>query len=368
MTSSASTSASDPGPASGVEASQRLPARWYDGQHARSQEVDLSLAGQELCLHLPAGGQRCYARRSVTWPERTRHGVRQLLLPDGGVVELHDAPAWEAWAGRHGLDESLAVRWAASWRTTLWATVAVVLLLVGAGVWGVPWVAEHSAPLVPQSVRAHIDRLVLGQLRSQGWLQPSQAPAGSAERLREALDTMLRAAYPAADQRPRVQLDVYRLPEWAGPNAFALPGGQIVISDALLELLPAEGGGFHPGVLGVLAHEVGHVRGLHGLRNLLAASSTAVLLGWWIGDYSSLLAAAPSLLIQAGYSRAFEREADDEALRIMRAAGVDPRGMVAFFGALKRRYPERGEGLPSFGLATQPPDDERARLFQTGSR
>lgn len=367
MTSSASTSASDAGPPAGTGAGDRLQARWYDGQHARSQEVELSLAGQELCLHLPAGGQRRYARRSVTWPERTRHGVRQLLLPDGGVVELHDVPAWEAWARLHGLGESLAVRWAASWRTTLWATVAVVLLLVGAGVWGVPWVAERSAPLVPQSVRAHIDRLVLGQLRSQGWLQPSQAPAGTTERLRAALDQMLAAAYPG-DKRPAVQLDVYRLPGWAGPNAFALPGGQIVISDALLELLPAEGGDFHPGVMGVLAHEVGHVHGEHGLRNLLAASSTAVLLGWWIGDYSSLLAAAPSMLIQAGYSRAFEREADDEALRIMRAAGVDPRGMVAFFAALKRRYPERGQGMPSFGLATHPPDDERARLFETGSR
>ena len=61
-------------------------------------------------------------------------------------------------------------------------------------------------------------------------------------------------------------------------------------------------------------------------------------------------------------------EADDEALRIMRAAGVDPRGMVAFFTALQRLDPQRGQALPSFGLATHPPDAERARLFETGSR
>lgn len=344
-----------------------LRAQWYDGQHARSQEVELSLAGQELVLALPAGGERRYARRSVTWPERTRHGVRQILLPDGGVVELSDAQAWEAWAGHHGLSEPLAVRWAASWRTALWATAALVLLLVGAGVWGVPWVAERSAPLVPQAVRAHIDRLALGQLQSMGWLQPSKMPAGTTERLRAALDRMVAAAYPA-DRRPQVRLDIHALPGWSGPNAFALPGGQIVISDALLEMLPGEGERFHPGVLGVLAHEVGHVHGQHGLRGLLASSSTALLLGWWIGDYSSLLAAAPALLIRSGYSRAFEREADDEALRIMRAADVDPRGMVAFFSALKRRYPDRGQDMPSFGLATHPPDDERARLFETGSR
>jgi Zn-dependent protease with chaperone function len=245
--------------------------------------------------------------------------------------------------------------------------VGLVLVLAGAGVWGVPWVAERSASLVPQAARAHIDRLVLTQLRGQGWLQPSQMPPGTIERLRGALDEMLAAAYPA-DKRPKVQLDLHRLPSWFGPNAFALPGGQIVLSDALLEMLPGEGDRIHPGVLGVLAHEVGHVHGEHGLRDLLASSGTAALLGWWIGDYSSLLAAAPAVLIRSGYSRAFEREADDEALRIMRAANVDPRGMVAFFSALKRRYPDRGQDMPSFGLATHPPDDERARLFETGTR
>jgi Zn-dependent protease with chaperone function len=344
-----------------------LPARWYDGQRALGQPVELSLAGEELQVALPAGGQRRYARRSVTWPERTRHGVRQLLLPDGGVIELPDASAWDAWAQRHGLAEPLAVRWAASWRTAMWSAVGLVLLLAGAGVWGVPWVAERAAPLVPQAARAHIDRLVLTQLRNQGWLQPSKLPPDTTERLRAEVDRMLAAAYPDG-KRPRVQVDIHGLPGWMGPNAFALPGGQIVISDALLALLPAQGEGFHPGVLGVLAHEVGHVKGEHGLRNLLASSSTAALLGWWIGDYSSVLAAAPALLIQAGYSRAFEREADDEALRIMRAAGVDARGMVAFFAALKQRYPERGQDMPNFGLATHPPDDERARLFGTGSR
>ena len=367
MTSSASTSGFEPGtPASG-DGGAGLHAQWYDGEHARSQEVELSLTSGELCLALPSGDQRRYPRGRVTWPERTRHGVRQLLLPDGGVVELRDAPAWEAWARRHGLADPLAVRWAASWRAALWAAAGLVLLMVGAGVWGVPWLAERGAPLVPQAVRVHIDRLVLEQLRSEGWLEPSQMPAGTAERLRAAVDQMLARAYPDAG-RPKVQLDIHRLPGWAGPNAFALPGGQIIISDALLELLPGEGGHFHPGVLGVLAHEVGHVHGEHGLRHLLAASSTAVLLGWWVGDYSSLLVLAPSLFIQAAHSRAFEREADDEALRIMRAAGVDPRGMVAFFTALQRLDPQRGQALPSFGLATHPPDAERARLFETGSR
>jgi predicted Zn-dependent protease len=49
----------------------------------------------------------------------------------------------------------------------------------------------------------------------------------------------------------------------------------------------------------------------------------------------------------------------------MRAAGVDPRGMVAFFTLLQRRYPQREGDLPQFGLASHPPDSERTRLFET---
>jgi Zn-dependent protease with chaperone function len=346
----------------------RLSARWYDGRQARPREVELALEGEELLLHLPGEGVRRHARGKVGWPERTRHGVPQLLLPDGGVVELPDAQAWDAWARAQGLSETPAVRWARSWRAAVLATVAVVLLLAGGVQWGIPWVAERSAPLVPQAARAHLDRAVLEQLERRGWLMASQRPPGTAERLRARLDAMLVAAFPVPGERPRVHLEVRRLPGWAGPNAFALPGGSVVISDALLELLPEQGGDFHPGVLGVLAHEVGHVREHHGLRALLSSSATGVLLGWWVGDFSAVLATAPALLIQAGYSRGFEREADDEALRILRAAGVDPRGMVAFFAALKRAVPQRDGDSPSFGLASHPPDSERVRLFETGSR
>lgn len=356
-----------PAPGEGAADAARLRARWYDGRQARAQEVELDLAGDELWLVVPGAEVQRYPRRGITWPERTRHGVRQILLPDGGVLELPQAAAWDEWARQHGIAEPLAVRWASSWRAALVSMVAVVAVLAGAAVWGVPWGAKWGAALVPQAARAHIDRLVLSQLSSQGWLAPSKLPPGTAERLQAATQQMIATAY-QADERPRVQVAVHALPGWAGPNAFALPGGQIVVSDALLEMLPGEGDRFHPGVLGVLAHEVGHVHARHGLRNLIAASGVAALVGWWIGDFSSILAAAPSLLIQASYSRAFEREADDEALRIMRAAGVDPRGMVAFFTLLQRRYPEREGGLPQFGLASHPPDSERTRLFETGSR
>jgi predicted Zn-dependent protease len=344
---------------------------FFDGRSAQGQPVWLRLDAGELCLHRQADAEdaalKRYAQGQVTWPEKTRHGVRQILLPDGGVVSLADAAAWDGWAEQQGLGQVLAARWALSWRTTLASTLMLVAVLLGAGIWGLPWAADKAAPWVPMSVRQQIDSSAMAQLRRQGWLLPSAMPAGTAQQVEGELKRLLAAAY-APGEAPAITLAVYRMPDWAGPNAFALPGGQVVVSDALLRLLPAEEGRLHPGVLGVLAHEVGHVHRLHGLRNVLASSATGVLLGWWFGDYSSTLAAVPTLIIQAGYSRAAEREADDEALRILRAAGVDPRGMVAFFAALKKAYPERDGDSPVFGLATHPPDSERIKLFETGRR
>jgi len=51
-----------------------------------------------------------------------------------------------------------------------------------------------------------------------------------------------------------------------------------------------------------------------------------------------------------------------------RAAGIDPREMLRFFGALKKAMPERDGDSAAFGLASHPADSERIRLFETGTR
>jgi predicted Zn-dependent protease len=77
------------------------------------------------------------------------------------------------------------------------------------------------------------------------------------------------------------------------------------------------------------------------------------------------LAPLPAWLAQANYSRQAEREADAEALRVMQAAGIDPRHMVMFFEALKKAMPERdgNSNSAAFCLSSQPADADRMRFF-----
>jgi Zn-dependent protease with chaperone function len=93
-------------------------------------------------------------------------------------------------------------------------------------------------------------------------------------------------------------------------------------------------GGDEKIITAVLAHELGHVRHRHGLRMPVQATVLAGVTSVVLGDFSTLLAGVPLLLGQASYSRDAEKEADAEAVRILKAAGISPEVMVTLFEKL----------------------------------
>ena len=339
-----------------------LAAVWFDGVHARALPCELEWQSGELLLRVAQEPPRRYAGTQVGWPEQTRHGARQVRLPDGGVVSVADARAWDDWAQAAGIAQPLAARWALSWRGVALALVLLLACMLGAWRWGIPWGAEQAVLWVPDRVQTKLGQRVMQDLEQRQWLSPSETPPEVRQRIDDAVTDMVNRAY--RDVAPNFRLQFRKAPKWLGPNAFALPGGDIVITDALVVLLKSEGSTVSPALLGVVAHELGHVQERHGLRLVLEAGAVAVLTGWWLGDFSSILAAAPALAVQAGYSRGHERSADFEARRVMRAAGIDPAAMVTFFEAIQKARPERDGDDPAFGLATHPVDSERMRFFQ----
>ncbi len=118
-------------------------------------------------------------------------------------------------------------------------------------------------------------------------------------------------------------------------NAFALPGGPIVVHRGLLELA-----GDADEVAGVLAHEMAHVTHRHGLRSVARGAGIVIALQLLLGgvdDDSVLLLASDTaqLATSSAYSREAESEADEEGARAMARAGLDPLGMARFFERLE---------------------------------
>lgn len=147
-------------------------------------------------------------------------------------------------------------------------------------------------------------------------------------------------------------------------NAFALPGGIIVLHSGLILSATAP-----EQVAGVLAHETAHVTLRHGLRQIIGSVGLFALVQALFGDVSGLMAILidnSALLLTRKYSRDYEREADEAGWGYLAAAGIDPRGMTAFFDLLlqEKAGDPSGDSTATLGdalsyLSTHPAASER---------
>jgi len=143
------------------------------------------------------------------------------------------------------------------------------------------------------------------------------------------------------------------------PNAFALPGGIILVTDKLLADAesPDE-------VAGVLAHEIEHIAQRHVLAGVVRDT---ILTGLWsltVGDYAGLLVLDPSTAYRIAnleFSREDEAAADAGALARLRRARIRQDGLASFFERLGKRY--GGDTLPKW-LSTHPSNRERVRVLR----
>ncbi len=301
-----------------------MEATYFDGQSARAQPVALDVQGDRLRLR-GDGVERAIALTDVAWPERTRHGIRVAHFRDGGSVQCADAAAWDAWSASFGRRDSWVVRMQQSWRWVLASVFALAVLGVALQQWGLPLLARAVVAAAPLSLDTALGEASLAAI-DEHLMLPSKLPLAQQTRLREALSRVV-AAQPAGTV-PAWRL-VFRQSR-VGPNALALPGGTLILTDELVALVGSD----EQVLVAVLAHELGHVRHRHGLRMLVQVAALAGLSSLVLGDFSTLLAGAPVLLGQAGYSREAEHEADAEAVRLLKAGGISPLVMLTLFDKL----------------------------------
>jgi beta-barrel assembly-enhancing protease len=188
----------------------------------------------------------------------------------------------------------------------------------------VVWIGKNLAGWLTAFVPDSLDQTLGEQAFS------TLAPEGQRCTRREAveyIEGLVRTLPPEVSGPYELKFAVVDSPE---VNAFALPGGFISVNFGLLS--KAESG---EEVLGVLAHEIGHVRLRHGTRRILREVGTAVAIGALFGGTDiSMPAGLVAGLMSSAYDRDQETEADDSAIEALRAAGIDPLGMSRFFERL----------------------------------
>ena len=202
--------------------------------------------------------------------------------------------------------------------------VLVLGLVALAAVWwtvarGIPIASDYVAHTLSPEAEARLGADVLQSLDSGGC-----RPSALDEPRRDAL----RKRFAQLGEGYRLEL---RSCPGMDPNAFALPGSVIVVTDELARL--AQSGEQLSAVLG---HEIGHLRERHGVRTALQRAGIVATVSTLTGDTTRLADALRQVLLQSGYPAAFEDEADAFALERMRNLGIPPRALADMLQVLER--------------------------------
>ncbi|SLN70023.1 TPR repeat-containing protein YfgC precursor [Roseivivax jejudonensis] len=332
------------------------PARalYFDGETAAARPVQVRLSDDRMALVIEGAGPN----GALRWPlpdlralpdgadrdTLTLAPVRDTgdeSMLDAQRLELRDAEAI-AWLRRtRPALFSREVRAGTGRRIALWlggavAAVAVMLFVI------LPGLADALARVIPPEREAAFGRTVIGQMErllgaeTRGGLDCAD-PAG-----RAALDRM--TARLTEGQEIGYDLRV-RVFDHDMVNAFAAPGGQVVLIDGLIHEAETP-----EQVAAVLAHEIGHVVNRDPTRAALRTAGSVGLLGLLFGDFAggAAILVVAERLIDASYAQAAEDAADRFAHDMLAQAGVPPDALAGMFETFREMAGDTPEILSHF--------------------
>ena len=360
---------------------QRFGAEYFDGRSSGRRRVEVVVAAGRAVLR-GDGVEAEYAVGELRVLPRLGSTPHRIELPDGGLLVTqepieHALPVPRAAGLAHRLETRVGF---------IVLALAGLVVAVGLGYrYGIPWLAREVAFNVPAEMEADIAREGMETL-DRHVFKPTSLPAERQEKLRSLFRQLTTAGVvPAAIE--------FRNGGFLGANAFALPGGVVVMTDQLVVLLEEEGK-----IAAVLAHEIGHLEHRHGTRHILQDSISTLVIAAIVGDVSSigsLVATLPLVLTHTANSREFEREADTFAYGVMKKTGRSPRLLGEALAALEKASEsgqdecavplEKQEGTEAQGdetkpaqrpsraarmgyLSTHPATEERIRAAEEASR
>ncbi len=314
--------------------STAFPANFYDGLTSKPKEalvrlrepdaLEVEVDGDRFFWPLEHGGmewERTVSTLRITFGDHPRRVIitRDKLFISTFVKRMQ-------YAGRRGVyDRTLSL----ARKGPLFFFLGLVALVVVGYLWVLPFTAERLALLLPLEVdrqigQASYNSVMLG-------MDEDSTRSAALQRFGDKLELSDKF-----DLR-------FHLVESDQVNAFAMPGGDIVVFSGIVD------GMEHPEQLAaLLAHEATHVDERHSMRMMVRQMAGYLFLSLLVGDVNALiglLAENADNLRNLSYSRNLETDADQHGMERMQAAGVDPAGMVQLLELLEREAADMPEEM-----------------------
>lgn len=320
--------------------------RYGDGATASRVPASVSLAADGLAI-APAGGTEIvwpYADLRVSDPLRSRSLDAVLTTRKTDPASLYvDDTQFLAALIRRAPHLKLGV---GRWRDARAGLAVGALALAG---YASLWIFDLSptkgvAQLMPLKARAVLGDSVIRTMPAQKRCTGVEAHA--------VLGKLTQRLMPNGP----ISADNIIVLDWALLNAFAVPGGRIVLTRGLIEQArgPDE-------IAAVIGHEAGHSIELHPEASLVRSVGFWALVQMVFTGTPGAIGNIGVVLAQLGYTRSAERQADEHALRMMREAHISPKAMADFFRRMEKREPTPTSDAKAMSdiLSSHPSNPER---------
>ncbi len=326
---------------------------YFDGNSTVAKAVMAEGVDGTLILSVEDGVLRCTPVDDIVF-SITQDGTFAIgYFADGASLQITDALLIAKLKSKNTIPALLA----SSWRGAFVAFMALVALVFCIYRWGIPAVADEAANLMPDAWAKNIEASVMKEVDSN-MCKTSELPDSRQIKLLQRFSALQMAATPIVQAAPEAKL-IFRSCALMGPNAFNIGREIIVLTDEMVKFA-----GNDDAVLGILAHELGHLESDHVMRGILRYAGVGLVATALLGDVSSIVAAAPTLVMRNQFTQVFEREADAHALARLKAANISTKPLATVFKKLNKNDDSgEGDGKRWEWMLSHPDSGERAKLF-----
>jgi Zn-dependent protease with chaperone function len=346
-----------------------IEAIYFDGKSGKPHSVRIAFQNSNILIQ----GYEGYEGEVLRHPlihcyvdEGFKGAAQRIDLGAGAVLEVKDKVALQKLLDAQGLRLGMVQKVQNSWA---WVGGGVALFI---GVLAlsyyilIPFGARHVASWLPESIDKMIGDQSWGVIEGQ-MFTASKLPV---ERQKEITDKFaaVTQSLNRSDKHSDKPLPSYQLffrASQVGPNAIAIPGGRLVMTDELVALSKDDSA-----LIGVLLHELGHIKNRHSMRNIIQATAISAIVSLWLGDVSAIVATVPTMMATMKYSRDLETEADDFAISSLKTLKIPGQAVGDLFLALEKTRGEGTKGGTNDGkastdsiLSSHPVTTERIKKF-----
>ncbi len=330
-----------------------IAAKFYDGVSSKEHIVTVRFSKEgrfiieEFGIDLPVEVLEISPRLGNT--------PRVINLPGKERCKIEDNEKLDKILEGLNINRSGIHKLERSWKAALASVALIAAVVVFMLTAGADYTADFLAKMVPRGTLDYASKNALEQL-DKTVLHKSNLNKQKKVKILKMFSRLT-----GGDKRYKLH---FRSSPQIGANAFALPSGDIILLD---ELVMLDKDKQLRGILGVLAHEKGHVVYRHGLRSIIKGAIASSIITYITGDISILVSSVPTLLITSGYSRKFESQADRYAKKELNRMHISSKPLAKLFEKLDAFYGKRNKesNISRYmgWISTHPPTKERIKFF-----